>query len=414
MATSSEAEAFAAQQRRLIDAAELALAAWLAENADATPDETVQAILTLVGQFASAVAEHAAAWYTLLRQRAADRATPAQARRFGSGGVPNFSPSPIDAFKAGSIARDTLWALKQQDPAASLAQVIDQHIAQAGKDTIALNAERDPAKPRWARMPVGATCAWCLMLASRGAAYASRKTAGYTVDGTKYHADDDCTPVPVWDHRDLPYDADALYQIYLDASDKAGSDPKAIVAQIRRDHWDTVTDGVVPDPKPADFYDRAARPDYWNRRLQALGLDYGDDAKSIQPEEIITAERLLSRGDRLTPVPVDRGGQPKSTSDYDWTNHETGESVRVEVKSLRDSTRLHKATFPLRVKTAVGRSLEHGERFRKRTFLLDAGDRTVPQDVTDSLRSYNRDNPNATVLRFFLLAGGRITEVVPE
>lgn len=123
------------------------------------------------------------------------------------------------------------------DAAGRVKQVADVHALQPARDTIADAAERDPAKTRWARVPTGAeTCAFCLMLASRGARYRSRSTAA-----GKYHADCDCTPAPVWDAADMTalreggYDPDALQRIYLDARDAAGSgDVKKILAEIRR------------------------------------------------------------------------------------------------------------------------------------------------------------------------------------
>lgn len=40
------------------------------------------------------------------------------------------------------------------------------------------NAARDPLRPKWARVPSGTeTCQFCLMLASRGFAYTSEKSA---------------------------------------------------------------------------------------------------------------------------------------------------------------------------------------------------------------------------------------------
>lgn len=374
MATSREATAHAAEQRRLIDAAERGLTAWLAANVAPTPDEVVQFMLALVGQFANATAEHAAAWYSALRQRAADRESGQRPTRFGRGGAPNFVPTPVDAFDAGSIARDTRWALDQADPAASLAQVVDQHVAQAGKDTISVNAENDPAKPRWARMPVGLTCAWCLMLASRGAAYASRQTAGYDADGRKYHADDDCVPVPVWDDRDLPYDAEALYRVYRDARSKAGSDPTRIAAQIRRDHWDTVTDGVPPDDPPESFYlHRSLHPQYWDRRQDAIGLDF--KGEELKPIEILSVERLVRLGQDIEWIEND---QTTATSDFFWGD----KGVEVEMKSLLPSTTLDLK----RIRRPIVESADSAWRNHqviKDKFLVDVS----PRPLTSSLRA---------------------------
>lgn len=91
----------------------------------------------------------------------------------------------------------------------------------------------------WARVPTGSeTCAWCLMLCSRGAAYRIGKTVGlkievrdffrYEREGTfdpkehmhQWHDNCDCKVVPVfdlddWDGKDR---ADALYDMWGDVT----------------------------------------------------------------------------------------------------------------------------------------------------------------------------------------------------
>ena len=103
---------------------------------------------------------------------------------------------------------------------------------------------RNPERRRtgikgWARVPTGSeTCAWCLMLCSRGAAYRIGKTVGlkipvrdffkYEKGGTfdpkehmhQWHDNCDCKVVPVfdrddWDGKDR---ADALYDMWGDVT----------------------------------------------------------------------------------------------------------------------------------------------------------------------------------------------------
>jgi hypothetical protein len=146
---------------------------------------------------------------------------------------------------------------------ARLSQVLDRMALQAGRDTIARSVDADPSNVRWARVPSGSsTCAFCLMLASRGAAYRSRSTAGRVRDasargprgyippgygrpaprraqpvGEKYHADCDCVPTPIWSGQPYPsgYDPDALYERYDQARIQAGtSSPNAILSELRK------------------------------------------------------------------------------------------------------------------------------------------------------------------------------------
>lgn len=124
-------------------------------------------------------------------------------------------PIPKEAIQA-----NTRWSVGQlfgkADPIQAidnLKLVTDKAVKASGRNTIELNAERDPVQARFARVPTGAqTCKFCLMLASRGAIYLSQKSAD-----DSYHGDCDCQAVPIWDDSDLPegYNPDALYEQYI-------------------------------------------------------------------------------------------------------------------------------------------------------------------------------------------------------
>lgn len=120
--------------------------------------------------------------------------------------------------------------LPDPDPEKALGRVVDitdRLIKKQARDTVALNVERDPARARYARVPSGSsTCAFCMMLAGRGAVYSSESAAH-----KDYHGHCDCVPTPVWDDTDLDrikaendYDPDALYNVYKDARRASGSD----------------------------------------------------------------------------------------------------------------------------------------------------------------------------------------------
>lgn len=105
----------------------------------------------------------------------------------------------------------------------------DYEVKKAAAECIKANAARDKRKPRYARVPDGAeTCAFCIMLASRGPVYLSADRAG---EGNHFHSDCDCRIVPVWGSRYQRteaggvirrggtqiegYDPDALFDEYL-------------------------------------------------------------------------------------------------------------------------------------------------------------------------------------------------------
>lgn len=87
---------------------------------------------------------------------------------------------------------------------------INNSIRLTGSANLWRDYERGKSPGRWARVPVGDTCAWCLMLASNGAWYVSEKTA-LGADPSHYH--DGCNCIAVY-HADA--ESIAGYSQYLD------------------------------------------------------------------------------------------------------------------------------------------------------------------------------------------------------
>lgn len=175
-----------------------------------------------------------------------------EAARADSAATGRFTARLASNTAAQVALRQVGWAttpLFEGDPGSALARmgnVVDASSLQVGRDTVIANSGRDKSSPRWARIPVGKTCAFCVMLGSRGAVYRSADTAG-----KDFHAACDCQPVPSWDHgEDLPpnYDEGHYFGLYDRARADAGSgDPKKITAAMRRlDGGVHVTDGVAP------------------------------------------------------------------------------------------------------------------------------------------------------------------------
>lgn len=130
-------------------------------------------------------------------------------------------------------------ALFTDDPSAvltGLSGALQRFVFYSGRNTVARNVQRDPSRPRFARVPSGThTCAWCSLMASRGFVYWSRETAGLN---DHWHNDCDCQIVAEWD-RDKAhiegYDPDRLYEMYQAAREAApAASDKAIAAEMRR------------------------------------------------------------------------------------------------------------------------------------------------------------------------------------
>lgn len=106
-------------------------------------------------------------------------------------------------------------------------QRIDYEMKRSAGYSMVENGARDPLRPRYARVPTGAeTCEFCIMLASRGFVYHSRRSVG-AID--HYHAGCDCRIVCGFDGMDVEgYDVDALYDRYLDAIESGALDKAAL------------------------------------------------------------------------------------------------------------------------------------------------------------------------------------------
>lgn len=133
-----------------------------------------------------------------------------------------FSAEMAELPNQKAIQASTRWAVgplfqQEKDPdmtLRNLTQVTDRMVKQVARDTIFHSAQKDPSRASYARVPSRSnTCKFCLMLASRGAVYASEKAAG---KGNHWHAYCGCSVIPMWDGDAYPrgYDPDALYEEY--------------------------------------------------------------------------------------------------------------------------------------------------------------------------------------------------------
>lgn len=140
----------------------------------------------VVQVYDSAAASLAAEWYD---KQAADNG----ARLPAAVTATTYNPESVD-----ETARYQAKKLAKGDPrgfAEYCGELGRNDVLRSLNETIMRNAARDRKKGvRFARVPTGAeTCTYCLMLASRGAVYHSRKTAG---EFRHFHRRCDCKVVP--------------------------------------------------------------------------------------------------------------------------------------------------------------------------------------------------------------------------
>lgn len=113
-----------------------------------------------------------------------------------------------------------------------LVQRLGYEIQRAVGRTMYRNGERDPRKPKFARIPLGGdSCEFCRMLASRGFAYNSEKSAGKH-DPDHYHDGCRCRVVCSWD--DDPHIAGMTEDEYNDRA--WGEHGDAARSYAKRDH----------------------------------------------------------------------------------------------------------------------------------------------------------------------------------
>lgn len=209
----------------------VSLAGALSGNPQAIRDTLLQIVPALVAEYGDVAATVSAEWFEEVYGAKASMAKPI---------------SPEFVAKGVKYTAGHLW---EDNPAATLAALdvkLDKWIKQSGRDTVRASAARNGFA--WARVPTGPkTCSFCLVMASRGAVYDSKRSAAQRADGDRYHGDCDCQAIAVRDASDLPegYDPDELYDVYSTARDAAGSgDIRDIAAAMRREFPDRVNDAV--------------------------------------------------------------------------------------------------------------------------------------------------------------------------
>lgn len=169
---------------------ESSVLAWCRSHEDATVAEKREAAKLIMEGFVQSyddvAAEFAAQWYD-------HRAEQGGARLEQAITTTTYKPESVDA-----VARYQAKKLAKGGDAAfakACGEFARDDAFRSLNETIAANVGRDKDKGvRFARVPTGfETCTFCLMLASRGAVYHTRKTAG---EFKRFHRRCDCKIVP--------------------------------------------------------------------------------------------------------------------------------------------------------------------------------------------------------------------------
>lgn len=142
-----------------------------------TPRETRDALIaslpTVLTPYGTAASDLAATWYEDLRAESVDDG-PFRA-------VSEFELDERRVRRMAGYAVSPLFGQSDSTVLALLAGASQRLIAGAGRDTIDLNISSDRVLVGYARIPRAGACAFCGLLASRGAVYRSAESAGQVV-----------------------------------------------------------------------------------------------------------------------------------------------------------------------------------------------------------------------------------------
>lgn len=403
-------------------------------------DLLVEMMPSITRRYGGIAATAAAQWYDAVR------ATEVQADGFKA-----QADTQDDA--ADAAAGSARWAATPLfdgvDGAARAAAVdrageaVDRLVRESGRMTLESNARRDPAAKRWMIVPQGVTCAWCAMLASRGAAYLSEKTAAKSV-----HAHCDCQVVPDFGKGVQGFSAKPYMDLYDRARAEVGGDASAgeVLAVMRRLPGVGLSDGVGGRKPPrsgggsgsgssgggnppgggnghgsgsaGDGWRVPHSPneerilslrgcgdvtdEEWRRRQEAVGVP--GSVEALYPQEIVFLEKFENLGNHVEWIPRDTE-RWKSTNDFRWI--EQGEEF--ELKSMTGDKYKHIAG---RISSAV-RSAHENHGVIKDCFVVDIGGVEAKQKLIHQLERYNVNNAaNGTaVRRLFLMDSTGLREI---
>jgi hypothetical protein len=208
--------------------------AWRAvetRSATTARDAVLEVIPALVDDYGNSAASIAADWYDELREVSGAP---------GSFTAPLAEPPPADQVEA--LARWGVGPMFSATPDADtalslLSGGLQRLVVGADRGTIETSALADPARPVYTRVARSNACAFCKMLASRGAVYGSAERAGRGRSelSAHYHDHCRCAVAVSWDGAPVHSPgADQWARAYTDATTAVGTDTRAVLAHMRQ------------------------------------------------------------------------------------------------------------------------------------------------------------------------------------
>lgn len=224
----------------------------------AAREACIEIMEQVLGPLADLAAEVGVDWYNLVREQSTGKplgdglAAPARNPAATEGAVRALIQSVVEGKSVEKFAE----ALKRR---------ADYEVKKAFGDSVSAKGRNDPMKPRWARVPQGDTCLFCIMLASRGFVYHSKAKA---LD--HYHENCDCIVTPGFPGTSVEgYNLEALQAKYADEiADKARvwsqkSTAKRRAARTKYANFDAATKALAEAKSIEELQERSVDVFRW-------------------------------------------------------------------------------------------------------------------------------------------------------
>lgn len=179
-------------------------------NPAMTIDEVIELATQIAARYQELASELGAQWYDLCTRLANIEADAAELQEVDSESIRQRARAAVETAPTNKTV-DAVFNY-------FLHNEIQNSIRATGSANLNRDYERGLVSGKWARVPVGDTCAWCLMLASQGAWYLSKESA-LGNNGGHYHDGCDCVAVYHADADNIPnYENLVQYKrMYYDA-----------------------------------------------------------------------------------------------------------------------------------------------------------------------------------------------------
>lgn len=183
---------------------------WTSDNVARCREIVAEALASILPAYADAAAQGSADFYDACRELCVGEP-------MGASAISGLDMAAVQGAVRALVQVVVDGGAKERFNSGVLERV-DVEMKKAAANSIVDNAAKDPAKPRWARVPSGReTCPFCLMLASFGFNTGSKEAASHT------HANCDCRIVPQWGDGSVEgYDPVGMYVRYNACLDTIG------------------------------------------------------------------------------------------------------------------------------------------------------------------------------------------------